>query len=40
MRISNKTIDPKGSIKTKTVIAKGQKVRVTVAGKVIKTVMK
>jgi hypothetical protein len=30
----------KGSIKTKTVIAKGQKVRVTVAGKVIKTVTK
>ena len=30
----------KGSTKTKTVIAKGQKVRVTVAGKVIKTVTK
>ena len=30
----------KGSINTKRVIAKGQKVRVTVAGKVLKTVTK
>jgi hypothetical protein len=30
----------KGSIKTKRVIAKGQKVRVTVGGKVLKTVTK